>query len=53
VVVPVLSAARQTFFTLGDKFLLHGLEYKLAIGTVGKGGNRTASENEFVTAERK
>jgi len=45
------SAANS--FTLGDKFLLPGLEYKLAIGTVGKGGNRTVSETEFVTAGRK
>jgi hypothetical protein len=40
-------------FTVGDKFLVPGLEYKLAIGTVGKEGNRTISEIDFVTAERK
>jgi hypothetical protein len=42
-----------TAFTVPDGFLLPGLEYKLAIGAVGKNGNRTVSEVEFVTAEGK
>jgi len=45
--------ATANSFTVGEKFLLPGLEYKLAIGTVGKEGNRTISEIDFVAAERK
>jgi hypothetical protein len=45
--------AMANSFTVGDKFMVPGLKYKLAIGTVGKGGNRTISETDFVTAKRK
>jgi hypothetical protein len=42
-----------TAFTVADGFLLPGLEYKLAVGAVGKDGNRTVTEVAFVTAGRK
>jgi hypothetical protein len=42
-----------TTFTVPDGFLVPGLEYKLAVGTIGKEGNRTVTEIDFVTAEKK
>jgi hypothetical protein len=42
-----------TAFTVSDGFLAPGLEYKLAIGTVAKDGNRSFTETSFVTAVRK
>jgi hypothetical protein len=46
-------ANTATAFTVSDGFLLPGLDYKLAVGTIGKDGNRTVTEIEFVTAGRK
>jgi hypothetical protein len=45
--------AGATSFTVSDGFLVPGLEYKLAIGTVGKDGNRSFTESAFVTAPGK
>jgi hypothetical protein len=42
-----------TTFTLSDGFLAPGLEYKLAIGTVARDGNRSFTETSFLTAARK
>jgi len=42
-----------TSFTVSDGFLAPGLEYKLAIGTVAKDGNRSFTEMAFTTAARK
>lgn len=42
-----------TSFTVSDGFLSPGLEYKLAIGTVAKDGNRSFTEMAFTTAARK
>jgi len=42
-----------TAFTVSDGFLSPGLEYKLAIGTVAKDGNRSFTEMAFTTAARK
>ena len=42
-----------TSFTVSDGFLAPGLEYKLAIGTVAKDGNRSFTETAFTTAARK
>ena len=42
-----------TTFTVSDGFLSPGLEYKLAIGTVAKDGNRSFTETAFTTAARK
>jgi len=40
-------------FMVPDGFLLPGLEYKLAVGTIGKDGNRTVMETDFVTIGKK
>jgi hypothetical protein len=40
-------------FMVPDGFLLPGLEYKLAVGTIGKDGNRTVAETDFVTIGKK
>jgi hypothetical protein len=45
--------ATATAFTVSDGFLAPGLEYKLAVGTVAKDGNRSVTETTFVTAARK
>jgi len=42
-----------TAFTVSDGFLVPGVEYKLAIGTVARDGNRTFTELAFTTADRK
>jgi hypothetical protein len=42
-----------TTFAVPDGFLAPGLEYKLAVGAVGKDGNRTVSEIDFTTAGKK
>jgi hypothetical protein len=42
-----------TAFTVPDGFLTPGLEYKLAIGTVAKDGNRSFTETAFTTAAKK
>jgi len=42
-----------TSFTVSDGVLSPGLEYKLAIGTVAKDGNRSFTEMAFTTAARK
>jgi hypothetical protein len=42
-----------TSFTVSDGFLAPGLEYKLAIGTVAKDGNRSFTETAFTTAGKK
>jgi hypothetical protein len=42
-----------TSFTVSAGFLVPGQEYKLAIGTVAKDGNRTFTEGSFMTAPRK
>jgi hypothetical protein len=39
-------------FSVSDGFLVPGLEYKLAIGTVAKDGNRSFTETTFVTAAK-
>jgi hypothetical protein len=42
-----------TSFTVSDGFLAPGLEYKLAIGTVAKDGNRSFTETAFTTTGKK
>ena len=42
-----------TGFTVSDGFLAPGLEYKLAVGTVAKDGNRSITETTFSTATKK
>jgi hypothetical protein len=46
-------AGNATTFTIPEGFLAPGLQYKLAISTVGKDGNRTVSEIAFTTAAKK
>ena len=41
-----------TAFTIPDGFLTPGTEYKLAIGTVSREGNRSFAETSFRTARR-
>ena len=45
--------ASATTFTVPEGFLAPGLEYKVAIATVAKDGNRSFTETAFTTAERK
>jgi hypothetical protein len=45
--------ASATTFTVPEGFLAPGLEYKVAIATVAKDGNRSFTETSFTTAERK
>jgi hypothetical protein len=45
--------ANATTFTVPEGFLTPGLEYKVAIGTVAKDGNRSFTETAFTTAEKK
>lgn len=45
--------ATATAFTVSDGFLVPGLEYKLAIGTVAKDGNQSVTETTFITAPKK
>lgn len=42
-----------TSFTVSDGFLVPGLEYKLALGTIGKDGNRSFTERAFLTGTGK
>jgi len=44
--------ATATAFTVSDGFLVPGLEYKVAIGTVDRNGNRSFTETAFVTAKK-
>ena len=46
-------SAGVTSFTVSDGFLVPGLEYKLAIGTIGKDGNRSFTERAFLTGSGK
>jgi hypothetical protein len=45
--------ATATTFTVPEGFLTPGLEYKVAVGTVAKDGNRSFTETAFTTAARK
>jgi hypothetical protein len=45
--------ASATTFTIPEGFLSPGLEYKVAVGTVAKDGNRSFTETAFTTADRK
>jgi len=45
--------ATATTFTIPEGFLSPGLEYKVAVGTVAKDGNRSFTETAFTTADRK
>jgi hypothetical protein len=47
-----LSKTASTFI-VSDGFLLPGLEYKLAIAAIAKGGNRTVTEMDIATTGRK
>ncbi len=44
-------SGKTTSFTVPDGFLEPGTEYKLAIGTVAKGGNASFMETAFTTAK--
>lgn len=45
--------ASVTAFTIPEGFLAPGTEYKLAIGTVARDGNRSFMETSFTTASRR
>ncbi len=45
--------ANATTFTIPESFLAPGLEYKIAVGTVAKDGNRSFTETAFTTAAKK
>jgi hypothetical protein len=42
-----------TTFTVPEGFLASGTEYKVAIGTVARDGNRSFTETAFTTTEKK
>ena len=46
----VTLAGNATSFAVPDGFLLPGLEYKIAVGTVAVGGNASFFETSFTTA---
>ena len=46
-------ASNATSFTVADGFLSPGLDYKLAVGTVAKDGNKSFTEFGFATAAKK
>ncbi len=48
--IRVTLAGDATSFAVPDGFLQPGLEYKIAIGTVGVGGNASFYETSFTTA---